>query len=400
LTTHHVTDAARRARLVARHHLDGSAASATDAVRAVVAMHSSDPSTPHLGVHARVHAGGIHDLDTALYEDRTLWRLHAMRRTLFVVTADDAPFIRSAASLDVARAERRKLERWLAEAGAPGDDPDWLRKVEKRTIEIIADGEELRTRDLTTRVPELATPITVGSGRWTAEVSLASRLLFVLALEGHLVRTRPAGSWRSSQYRWAGVDHWFGATPPAPGTDEACASLTRRYLAAYGPVTVKDLRWWTGWTAARSRAALTAVRAIEVTLDTEDAGYVLPNDVPGSDDAAAAEPVAPGPAVALLPGLDPTPMGWKQRDWYLGPHTPELFDTNGNVGPTVWVDGRIVGGWAQQPDGEVVTHLLESVSRSAHTAIMARATALAAWLDGAVITPRFRTPLERVLATT
>ena len=73
----------------------------------------------------------------------------------------------------------------------------------------------------------------------------------------------------------------------------------------------------------------------------------------------------PGPWVALLPALDPTPMGWQQRDWFLGPHGPALFDRSGNIGPTVWVDGRIVGGWAQRRDGEVAVRLLERLPRAA-----------------------------------
>ena len=67
------------------------------------------------------------------------------------------------------------------------------------------------------------------------------------------------------------------------------------------------------------------------------------------------------PFVTLLPGLDPTTMGWKERAWYLGDHRPRIFDTNGNGGPTVWVDGRIVGGWAQRKTGEVVFRLLEDI---------------------------------------
>jgi hypothetical protein len=396
------TDAVRRARLVTRHHLDGSAVDATAAVRAVVAMHSSDPVTPHLGVHARVRAVGTHDLDVALYEDRTLWRLHAMRRTLFVVTTDDAPIVQSAAGRDVARAERRKLVRWLVDAGPPGDDPTWLRRTEERTLAALAGGSELRTQDLTERVPELATTITVGSGRWTTEVPLATRLLVVLALDGHLVRARPAGTWRSSQYRWAATSAWFGAgrashardTHLDPAPDTAWPALARRYLATHGPATVADVRWWTGWTMARTRAALRAVDAVAVTLDGDETGYVLPDDLPGAEQPTAGD----GSVATLLPGLDPTPMGWKGRAWYLGVHAAELFDTNGNVGPTAWVDGRVVGGWAQRPDGEVVTRLLEPVSQDARARLEDRAAALTAWLDGVVVTPRFRTPLERALA--
>jgi hypothetical protein len=62
-------------------------------------------------------------------------------------------------------------------------------------------------------------------------------------------------------------------------------------------------------------------------------------------------------------------MGWKHRDFLLGPHRPHVFDVNGNAGPTVWVDGRIVGGWAQRDDGEVVHELLEDVGSEAAAAV-------------------------------
>ena len=52
-------------------------------------------------------------------------------------------------------------------------------------------------------------------------------------------------------------------------------------------------------------------------------------------------------------------MGWQDRGWFLGAHGRALFDTNGNAGPTVWWDGRIVGGWAQRKTGEVVLRFLE-----------------------------------------
>jgi hypothetical protein len=101
--------------------------------------------------------------------------------------------------------------------------------------------------------------------------------------------------------------------------------------------------------------------------------------------------------VALLPSLDATTMGWKERDHYLGPHAPELFDRNGNAGPTVWADGRVVGGWAQAVDGDVRVRLLEPVASEVADAVEAERLGLAAWLDGVRVRPRFRTPLEREL---
>jgi DNA glycosylase AlkZ-like len=70
-------------------------------------------------------------------------------------------------------------------------------------------------------------------------------------------------------------------------------------------------------------------------------------------------------------------MGWKERDWYLGEHGTVLFDRNGNAGPTVWWEGRIVGGWAQRPDGEIVYRLLEDVGSEAVASVEAEAERLA-----------------------
>ena len=131
----------------------------------------------------------------------------------------------------------------------------------------------------------------------------------------------------------------------------------------------------------------------EVDLDGSP-GLMLAADLPGLDDAPALEPWA-----ALLPALDPTAMGWRERAWYVGEHTAALFDRSGNIGPTVWWDGRIVGGWAQRKDGEISVRLLEDVGTDAAAAITAEAERLGEWIGpGAKITPRFRTPLERELS--
>jgi hypothetical protein len=91
-------------------------------------------------------------------------------------------------------------------------------------------------------------------------------------------------------------------------------------------------------------------------------------------------------------------MGWQGRAWYLGAHAKALFDRSGNAGPTVWADGRVVGGWAQRRTGDVVFELLEDVGREAAAAIAGAAADLAARLADIRITPRFPTPLQKTLA--
>jgi hypothetical protein len=137
------------------------------------------------------------------------------------------------------------------------------------------------------------------------------------------------------------------------------------------------------------KRALAAVGVVEVDLDGAP-GLVLADDL--------APLAAPAPWVALLPALDPTVMGWSGRGWYLGDHGSTLFDRNGNAGPTVWWDGRIVGGWASRKDGEIAVRLLEDVGADGAAAVEAAAGRLADWLGPVRITPRFRTPLERELS--
>ena len=108
-----------------------------------------------------------------------------------------------------------------------------------------------------------------------------------------------------------------------------------------------------------------------VALDDGSIGWVAADDTADLVVAASTEPW-----VALLPTLDPTTMGWRERRFYLDPaHTPFLFDSAGNAGTTVWVDGRVVGCWVQDERERVRLVLLEEVSSDARRRLDARPTA-------------------------
>jgi hypothetical protein len=189
--------------------------------------------------------------------------------------------------------------------------------------------------------------------------------------------------------RWRPIEAWLpeGITPMP--TDVAQARLVGQWLRVFGPGTREDVRWWTGWTVAEVRAALAANQVAEVELEGGQTGYVMPDDL-------EPEPI-PDPWIALLPALDATTMGWSARDWYLAPHRPVLFDRNGNAGPTIWADGRVVGGWAQRASGDVVTRLFEDIGREATTAVEAEADRLEAWLGASRFRTSFPTPTETAL---
>lgn len=385
-----IDEVERRSRLGRRHFLAAPGADPSDVAGGMVGLHSSDPATVYLSARARLGAFTIHDLEDALYERRTLVRMLGMRRTMFVVPIDLAAVMDAACTKALAPPERRRLAAMLEEQGITEDGSAWLDRVERATLAALERLGEATAAALTREVPELAEKLAFGEGkRWAGTVGVSTRVLFLLASEGRIVRGRPLGSWISTQYRWAPTTSWLEGGLPKIDEVEATTELLRRWLGTFGPGTVTDMRWWTGWTAAKTRAALGAVGALEVRLDG-GTGYALADDV---------EPVpAPEPWAALLPSLDPTVMGWKQRDWYLGPHADMLFDGNGNAGPTVWWAGRAVGGWAQAANGEVVWRLLEDVGSEAEALIAVEADRLTTWLGGVRVIPRFRAPLEKELA--
>ena len=114
-----IDDTQRRARLVTRHLLTPQLRT-TDPVaitRAVVGLHSTDPVSVYLSAAARMPQPALEPVEAALYEDRTLVRHHAMRRTLWVFDRDTAGVAHHAATLDVLRQQERILDEALAAAG-------------------------------------------------------------------------------------------------------------------------------------------------------------------------------------------------------------------------------------------------------------------------------------------
>jgi DNA glycosylase AlkZ-like len=385
-----ISDEERRARLGRRHLLASPGRSAERATAAMVGLHSSDPATVFLSARARVRDLTPARLEAALYGRRSLVRMLGMRRTLFVVSRDSVGLVDVACTRAIAPNERRRLIGWIESQGIASDGAAWLRRVSAATMRAIRARGEAAAVELTAAVPDLGTKLRFGEGtRWAADVGMSTRVLFLLAAEGKIVRARPRGSWISGQYRWAPLDDWLGEPRASIPHTEASAELLRRWLSAFAPATSTDIRWWMGWTKRQTTATLDRLDVAEVATDDGTSAFVL------ADDTRSVR--RPRPWVALLPGLDATTMGWKQRDWYLGKHAGALFDTNGNAGPTVWANGRVVGGWAQAKDGAINVELLERVDRQTERLVRTHRDALREWLGDIRFTPRFRTPLERSL---
>lgn len=395
MAVHRITTAERRRRLAARHRLvegewiDDPAAIADS----LVGLHASDPATVFLSCLARMVTPSITTVEGILYEDRALVRHHGMRRTMWVMTPARARLMHAAVTAKIAAREHARNRKAIAATTQIRDGDAWFASgVEEVRAHLAAEGPAT-SRTVGAALPHLVVPVGYGSGQYISTVNAHTKMLQQGGFDGSLVRVMPTGSWISSEYLWSATDAWLDE--PLAGADrpESAAALVAAYLAAYGPVTETDLVWWLGDTKTLARGALGDVGAVEVSLDDGATGWILPDDV---DETAPA-----APWVRLLPGLDPTPMAWKERDWFLDPtHVERLFDRNGNIGPTIWADGRVVGGWVQRDDASIVFELLEPVSDDHHDLLVDEIARVEGALDGVAVRPRFPSRNQKPLLGT
>lgn len=391
-----VSDEQRRARLVARHHLLGGAPGPEEAAASVVVLHATDPATVFLSVLARSHRSDLAAVSRALYDDRTLVRLLAMRRTLFVVPQPLVPIVHHGAALEIAAFLRKRLLGQLTtlptDPPVPADPRPWLADVEAGTAAALDRLAVATGAQLSAAEPRLRTAFLPTTDKsYDVRRNVTTQVLTLMGAEGRIVRGRPRGAWSSRHHTWESAALWWPSGVPPLTPAEARIRLVKAYLDRFGPATEADVAWWTGWSLRQTRAALAGVATAAVVV-SGGTGLLLAG-------TEATDP--PSAAVAtLLPALDPTPMGWKQRDWFL-PQDPAartaLYDRSGNVGPTVWWGGEVVGGWAVRSDGVVATRLFADRGQAAVEAVEQAALALRSRLAGAVVLPSFATPLEREL---
>jgi len=395
-----ITVGERRARLAERHRL--TTATRTDDIAAiadsVVALHSTDPATVYLSAAARMRHPAIDAVSKALYENRTVVRHHAMRRTLWVFTPEVARIAHIACTEAVAANQRKLLAKMIEDSGVAADGAAWSKTAKAETLAALATMGTATARQLGKQVPHLTEKLQlVVGGRVVNTQAAHTRLLLGLGFDGAIIRGQPSGSWNASEYPWSVAEQWLpgGLTGADPQT--AAAELARRYLDRFGPATTADLQWWAGWTAGAAKRAIAAAGGVAVDLDAGAngvcEGWVLADDN------------EPGPRrapswLAFLPALDPTTMGWRERSWYLGEHGKfgnSLFDSNGNAGPTIWVDGQVVGGWVQRKSGDIAYRLLTPVPATRAKAIAARAEELQTLIGDVRVNVRFPAPMQKEL---
>ncbi|MFI2030499.1 winged helix DNA-binding domain-containing protein [Streptomyces buecherae] len=349
------TRALNRATLARQLLLDRADLPAVDAVAHLGGLQAQEPQEPFVGLWSRLRAFDPHTLSDLLTERRVV-RTHLMRRTVHLVTADDALAWRARHDAMLRQRSVGAYRRELA-----GVDLDELAAAGRA---LLADGGPRSMADLGRALAE----------RWPEPGPRALGEVVIAALVP-VVQMPPRGLWRvRAGVRNAPLASWLGREVdplPRTGSDPVGQALVRRYLAAFGPAASADVRAWCG--LAGLPTALAALRDELVTFRDERGRELL--DLPG---APRPDPETPAP-VRFLPAFDNAVLGYQDRGRIIDDAHRGLSVTGARF---VLVDGRVAATWSVR-DGTVTVTPLRAFSRADRTAVAEQGGALASFLaDG------------------
>lgn len=304
--------ALNRATLARQLLLRRSPLSAEAAVGRLVGLQAQNVRPPYYALAARLDGFVPQEL-SGLMADRAVARIVTLRSTLHTHTAADClalrPLVQSARTRELAQFRK----------GLTGVDLDRLAGLARELVESAP-----RT------MAELRTAL---HGSWPGAdpqaLGVAARCLLPL------VQVTPRGLWgRSGQVALTTAEHWFGrAAAPEPDPDAAVL----RYLAAFGPASVKDMQTWAGLT--RLRAAFDRLRPRLLVFRDAHGTELL--DLP---DAPRPDPATPAPP-RLLPEFDNVLLGHADRARVVPPEHKGRNWSGNQAHRTLLVDGFFAGVW-------------------------------------------------------
>jgi hypothetical protein len=303
-----------RATLARQQLLARGPRDALGTVTHLTGLQGQAPNPPYTGLWSRVEGFAGEDL-SRLIEARDVVRMTLMRGTVHVTATADARWLRPLTEVQFRATVATAYAAHLA-----GVD---LGELAARVRELVEE---------TPRTPaELAADL---AGRWPGRASQA----FTNAASAWvpLVQVPPRGLWRRGGLpRLTTFERWTG-TSPAGEADPA--RLVRRYLAAFGPATVKDVQKWAG---------VTGLAPVVKALRPELAGFT---DEQGTELVDLPDAPRPGADVAapvrFLPEFDNVLLAYARYDRVMDPaHKAVLFTRNGRILGTVLVDGFVAAHW-------------------------------------------------------
>jgi hypothetical protein len=307
--------ALNRALLARQMLLERAPIAALEAIDRLVGMQTQVPNAPYVGWWSRLEGFRAAEL-VSLLETRQVVRTHVMRVTIHLVTAQDGLALRRTMQPVLDRAFHQNSPFGPALAGLD------LAQVLSAGRAFLAERPRRRA--------DLARFL---SARWPDHD--APSLSYALTYLEPLVQIPPRGVWGSSQAQpvWTTTEAWLGQPVPHEGSVE---DMLRRYLAAFGPASVADMRAWSGHTGLR--AVVERMRSQLVVIHDERGRELF--DVPNGE---LPDPAAPAPP-RFLPEYDNVLVAYADKTRIIpAEHYKRVMSHLGT--PMVLVDGFVRGSW-------------------------------------------------------
>lgn len=318
---------------VARHHLGSAGSERTrptdpslvDVCRDVGGIQAQVMSAAEQQVWTRRQQSTRAEIQKALWEQRALVKTTCMRLTLHLLPATDFHVYMTA----LKSSAQTTMYGHLARVGA---GPKHAAKMIAAVMDALADGPKTQ-REL------------IACAKAVADASMRKWLRFSWSalrpaiVEGLICYGPPQGN----EVTFVRVDQWL-PRPPKTDADEARRELVRRFLAAFGPATVRDFMKWSGIKAAEARRAWTSLEdgdeLAPVSVDGASQ-WLLGRDLPALTDRAP-----DAGSLRLLPSFDPFLLAHATKDHLVEKrHYKRVYRNAGWISPVVLVDGRVAGVW-------------------------------------------------------
>ncbi len=332
----------RNARLftLSRHHLLERAPRnrALDVVGDILGLNAQGALNVQLSLWNRVDDLDNGFIPQALHVDRTLVKTWVMRDTVHVVPTAQLPLIRRALEPSL----MMEWNRWTVKTGTKQSAASW-EPMYNDVLDALGGGS-LTIKQL---MEALA---------WSGRESLRilSRLMREMSLRGLVCHAESSGPWyHNTENTFASVDKWLPDIDIASvPEEEALSNLAKRYLASYGPASVRDFAYWTGMGMREARPVFNSMAdsLVEVTVP-EQKGTLLIQESDASELLDAADRQV---QVRLLPQFDALIMGHKDKTRFIEPKTmSRVFLPRGDVAATILVDGRVHGVWNMKKEKKI-----------------------------------------------
>ncbi len=359
-----------------------------DIARDQLGLHSTDYWTPYLSVWSRIGDYDAKSVYSSLNSGNHLARINSFRGTNHVVHIDNLALIIRATGPELHRKNRT----------APP-----LRKLSDEELDATIDTvlgilaeKPLMMKDLKKVFPEYKDVM-----RW---------LLLIAAGKGKVIRATASHA-RNNVTAYARTSDWIKGFKPSPLSEEdALREVIHRYIKRFGPVTINDIRWWLAITKTKAMNSLNGLEGDVVPFESAHSLFYMDND---DLEVSASMEKTKDEMVWLLPYEDHFAKAFTERSWYLSEefysklyprfrtfywppedpapaegYTGGTVNASGEIRPSIWVNGRIVGRWEFHGKGDdmsIKTALYGKVTRSQIELISDRVESLLEFVKGRLL---------------